>query len=84
MPYERLTKHKSKLIIGMKQTLRSLNNGEVAEVYVAEDADNSVIEPVIDLAEELNIPCHRVPSMKKLGIACGIEVGTSTASIKRS
>jgi len=83
MPYEKLTQNQSKLIIGTKQTMRALNNGEIAEVFIAEDADRIVTEPVVTLAKKLNIPYCRVPSMKELGIACGIEVGTSTAAIKR-
>lgn len=83
MPYEKLTQNQSNLIIGMKQTLRSIKSGEISEVFIAEDADRRVIDPVITLAEELDIPYHRVSSKEALGSACGIEVGTSTAAIKR-
>src|SRR5690625_188938 len=82
MPYEKLTQNQSKLIIGTKQTLRALKRSEIAEVYIAEDADHRVTQPVIDFAEDLNIPWYAVPSMLELGTACGIEVGTSTVSIK--
>src|SRR5690625_1726747 len=80
--YEKLTQVQSRIIVGMKQTLRAMNNGEISEVYVATDADQHLIQQVITSAEELNIPCHQVDSMKKLGKACGIEVGTSTVAIK--
>ena|SRR5690625_1704229 len=80
--YKKLTQVQSHKIIGLKQTIRAMNNSEVIEVFVAADADQHLIEQVTTLAEELNIPCHQVDSMKKLGEACGIEVGTSTVAIK--
>ena len=80
--YERLTQVQSRIIVGMKQTLRAMKNGEISEIYVATDADQHLIQQVITSAEELNIPCHQVGSMKRLGKACGIEVGTSTVAIK--
>ncbi len=83
MSYEQLTQIQSRIIIGMKQTLRAMNNGLITEVYIAEDADHHVTDKVVELAEELHIPCTYVPSKNTLGEACGIDVGTSTAAIKR-
>src|SRR5690625_4405073 len=82
MSYERLTQVQSRIIIGMKQTLRAMKSSEISEVFIATDADQHLVQQVITLADELNIPCHQVASMKKLGEACGIEVGTSTVAIK--
>lgn len=83
MPYEKLTRVQSRIIIGTKQTLKAMNNKEVSEVFIANDADRQLTKPVTMLAEELGIPYEEVDSMKKLGNACGIEVGTSTVAIKR-
>lgn len=82
MPYEKLTHVQSRIIIGTKQTLKAMRNSEVSEVFIASDADQQITKQVIILAKELNIPCQHVDSMKKLGHACGIEVGTSTVAIK--
>lgn len=84
MSYEKVAQLQSRIIIGMKQTLKAMKNGSVSEVYIAEDADLFVKEMVETLAEELNIPLQRVEFMKKLGAACGIDVGASTVAIKRS
>lgn len=84
MSYEKLTQVQSKVIIGTKQTLKAMRNNEVSEVYIATDADQQLTGQVVILAEELNIPCQRVDSMKKLGTACGIEVGTSTVAVKHN
>ncbi|WP_163971938.1 50S ribosomal protein L7ae-like protein [Oceanobacillus halotolerans] len=83
MSYEKVTQLRSRIIIGTKQTLKAMKNGDISEVYIADDANGQITQKVVNLAEELNIPCHRVDSMKKLGAACGIDVGASTAAIKK-
>lgn len=82
MSYEKVTQVRSRLIIGVKQTIKSMKKGLVSEVIVASDADQQIIETVVDEADELGIPVRRVDSMKKLGTACGIEVGASAVAIK--
>ncbi|WP_164218730.1 50S ribosomal protein L7ae-like protein [Virgibacillus sp. YIM 98842] len=82
MSYEKVAQVKSRIIIGTKQTLKAMKNGEISEVIIADDADPQITQKVSDLADELNIPCQYVDSMKKLGIACGIEVGASTVAIR--
>jgi len=83
MSYEKVTKFKSRLVIGTKQTLKAMKNGEISEVVVAEDADHFITKEVRELADVLGIPCLKVNSKKKLGAACGIDVDTSTVAIKR-
>src|SRR5699024_10193750 len=83
MPYEKLTQMQSRIIIGTKQTIRAMNNGEVSELYIAEDADRQVTKTAINLAKDLSIPCQYVDSKKRLGNACGIDIGTSTAAVKK-
>jgi large subunit ribosomal protein L7A len=82
MSYEKVAQVKSRIIIGTKQTLKAMKNGEISEVVIADDADKHITRKVADLAEELEIPCQHVDSMRKLGAACGIEVGASTAAIR--
>ncbi|WP_077623958.1 50S ribosomal protein L7ae-like protein [Sediminibacillus massiliensis] len=83
MSYEKVAQVKTGLIIGTKQTLKAMKNGEVSEVVVADDADQQITNKVSRLAKELDIPCSRVDSMKKLGDVCGIDVGTATVAIKQ-
>ncbi|UFT99488.1 50S ribosomal protein L7ae-like protein [Radiobacillus kanasensis] len=83
MSYDKVAQVKTGLIIGTKQTLKAMKNGEVSEVVIADDADQHITSNVSRLAKELNIPCTRVDSMKKLGAACGIDVGTATVAIKQ-
>ncbi|RYL89372.1 50S ribosomal protein L7ae-like protein [Sporolactobacillus sp. Y61] len=83
MSYEKVTQAKNGIIIGTKQTLKALKEKRAQEVIIARDADVRVTSKVLKLAEELDVPVSPVDSMKKLGQACGIEVGASTVAIKR-
>lgn len=83
MSYEKVTKLRSRIIIGTKQTLRAMKSGEVSEVFIANDADKHMTEKVANLAEELGIPYQQVDSMKELGKASGVEVGASTIAIRK-
>jgi len=82
MPYEKIRQNQSGLIIGMKQTMRAMKQNKVSHLFIAADADQNIIDPAIVLAKEQNIPYEHVKSMKELGALCGIDVGTSMASIK--
>ncbi|MCK6255184.1 50S ribosomal protein L7ae-like protein [Fictibacillus sp. WQ 8-8] len=81
MSYEKVTQA-SDFIVGTKQTIKALQNGEVKELVVADDADPRVTGKVLQIAQERLVPITRVDSMKKLGKACGIDVGAATVAIK--
>ncbi|WP_249872536.1 50S ribosomal protein L7ae-like protein [Oceanobacillus saliphilus] len=83
MSYEKVTKARSRIIIGTKQTLKAMRNSEISEVVIADDADRQITQKVVSLAIELGIPCQHVDSMKKLGAACGIKVGATTAALRK-
>lgn len=84
MSYEKVTKFKSRLIIGRKQTLKAMKHGQISEVVIADDADQSVTGEIEELAEVLGVTCSKVNSKKKLGAACGIEVPASAVAIKKT
>ncbi|MGC4378176.1 50S ribosomal protein L7ae-like protein [Fictibacillus sp. Mic-4] len=81
MSYEKVTQAQE-IIVGTKQTIKALQNGEVKALVVAEDADSRVTGKVLTVAREMNVPVTMVDSMKKLGKACGIDVGAATVAIK--
>lgn len=83
MSYEKVTQAENGIIIGTKQSLKALKENLVKEVVIAQDADVRVTNKVLTLAEEMHVPVYSVDSMKKLGQACGIEVGASAVAIKR-
>ena len=84
MSYEKVAQNHSRMIIGLKQTLKAMDSGQVSEVFIAEDAEAAITKKVANKAEQLGIPVVNVDSMKRLGTACGIDVGASTVAITRS
>lgn len=83
MAYERVTQLQPRLIIGTKQALKAMKNGEVEEVIIASDAEQHIADKVIQAAKDLNIPYTLVDSKKKLGEACSIDVDATTVAIKK-
>lgn len=81
MYYEKILQAKE-IIIGTKQTLRALEEGNVSEVIIARDAERRVVSKVEELAKEKEIPLQYVDSMKKLGKACRIDVGAATVALR--
>ena len=63
-----------KKVVGTKQVLRALKAGTVKRVYAANDADTFIYQQVVRSAESAGVPCVRVPSMKELGMICGVDV----------
>jgi len=82
MSYDKVAStDKSCCIIGTKQTMKALKNGNIEVVIIAKDANCNVTNKVLDLAQTLQVPVEYVDSMKKLGKACGIEVGAATVAM---
>lgn len=71
----------AKKVTGAKQVSRALKNGSARRVFLAEDADPRVTEPVEDLCREQGVETETVPTMTALGTACGIAVRSAVAAI---
>lgn len=80
MPLERL-KQAKKITIGTKQTMKAVQKGTAQAVYVARDADDRVVEPLLKLCEERVIEIITVDTMAELGKASGIQVGAASVAI---
>ena len=70
----------AKRVIGIKQVAKAVKHEAATEVFIAEDAEAKVVEPLEALCKEQNVPVSRVSSMKELGTACNIEVGAAAAA----
>ncbi|WP_077616508.1 50S ribosomal protein L7ae-like protein [Caenibacillus caldisaponilyticus] len=81
MSYEKVAKAENGVVIGTKQSIKALKDGRAKEVIIAADADAHITEKVIDLAKENDVPVTTVDSMKKLGKACGIDVGAAAVAL---
>ncbi len=80
--YERVKAHK-KRTVGASATMRALQKDELTEVYVADDADSRVVQPVIVACHNIGIPVSHVDSQSLLGKACGLSVGASAVGLIR-
>ncbi len=70
--------------IGSKETRRALERAEAKKVFIAQDADEHIIRPVLDLSKQKSVDVAYVDSMVQLGKACGISVGAAAAAILES
>lgn len=70
-----------KRVVGTKQLLRALDEGRVAHVFVAKDADLLLTKRVVDRCYDMNIPCTQVETMVELGRACAIDVKAAAAGL---
>ena len=71
----------SNKVVGAKQTKRALTDGRVKKIFLASDADPRVTEPLARMAQERAVAVEEVPSMRELGAACGIAVGSAVAAL---
>ena len=69
----------ARLLVGAKQLRKGILAGQVRAVYLAENADPNVTEPLAELCERFHIQPVRVRTKAELGRACGIEVGAAAA-----
>ena len=73
----------SKMVVGAKQLRKAMSSGMASRVYLAEDADPAITEPIMTLCQLNRIDFAWVRSMTDLGHACGIEVGAAAAAAVR-
>lgn len=69
------------IVVGTKQTLKALQSGSAALVYIAEDAEERVVSPVRRLGAEKGIPVVQIATMAELGRLCRIDVGAAAVAI---
>ena len=69
------------VVVGAKQLKKAVNAGRAKYVFLAENADPAVTEPLEALCTANHIQTTWVPSMAELGRVCGIEVGAAAAAV---
>ena len=70
-------------VVGIKQVKKALREGRVLTVYLADDADPALIEPLEEICRGEGVEILRAQSMKELGKAFSISVGAACAAIIR-
>ncbi|MBS4008577.1 MAG: ribosomal L7Ae/L30e/S12e/Gadd45 family protein [Clostridium sp.] len=80
MDLERL-KLARRMVTGMKQTQKAVESGKAEQVFVARNADERVIRPVLEICKQKGIPVTMVETMAELGKACSIKVEAAMAAV---
>lgn len=70
-------------VVGTRRLLRAIQAGEIAEAYVARDADLFILRQVREACNQAGVRMVEVDTMQQLGQACGIEVKTASAGLKK-
>ena len=73
-----------KVVVGSKQLKKALLAGRAECVFLAENADPAITEPLEQMCSELHIQITWVRTMAELGQKCGIEVGAAAAAVLNS
>lgn len=68
-------------VVGIKQLRKALNAGAAKKVFVADDADPALTEPIVQQCLADHVDLITVPTMKQLGDACNISVAAAVAAI---
>ena len=71
---------KMTFVVGSKQLRKALNHNAARCVFLAENADPQITDPIALVCEQKGIPITWVATMADLGRACGIEVGAAAAA----
>lgn len=69
-----------KRVVGVKQSRKAIRDGRARRVFLAEDADPAITEPIAAECAAAGIPVETGHTMAQLGRACGISVGASVAA----
>ena len=70
-----------KVVVGAKQLRKALTSGAARRVFLAQNADPAITDPIEALCRSCHVDYAWVKSMTDLGCACGIEVGAAAAAV---
>ena len=61
-----LLKQATKRVVGNKQTAKAIQKGTAKTVYIADDADVRVVQPLLDACAEARVNVEKVATCKNL------------------
>ncbi|TDT46024.1 ribosomal L7Ae/L30e/S12e/Gadd45 family protein [Fonticella tunisiensis] len=70
-----------KRVVGAKQSLKAIKSGNAKIVYVADDADPKIINPIVEACQQTGVELVHIETMQRLGALCGIDVGAAAACV---
>ena len=71
-------------VVGTRRLHRAIQSGEIEEAYIARDADLYIVRQVRQACNEAGVRMVEVDTMVQLGQACGVEVKTASAGIRKA
>ena len=72
---------RTKRVVGLKQTVRSIEEKLVEKVFLARDVSPNIYNKIVTLCSMNNIDIEYVDTMKELGNICKIDVSAAVAAI---
>ncbi len=75
--------HTGRALVGVKQSRRALKDDSVQLAFIAENAEDRIKKPLLDLCREKGVEAVMVPTMQELGKYCGIDVGAAIAVLRK-
>lgn len=71
-------------VVGTRRLLKALSAGEIETVYLADDAEMFIRTQIVEACERAGAKMIVVPAMTELGKACGVDVKTAAAGLRRA
>jgi len=68
-------------VVGVKQSTRAVREGRAAKVFLADDADPMLLQPVEALCRQNDVCVVRGATMSQLGTLSGISVGAAVVAV---
>ena len=70
-----------KRVVGTRQILKKFACDGIETLIIADNAQERIIQPLVELAAQKNAAVLHVKTMDELGRLCGIAVGAAAAGI---
>lgn len=71
-------------VVGARQVYKKLLMGELEKVFLARDADPSLVQPILIEAQRQLLTVEWADSMKLLGRACAVQCKAAAAGIRKA
>lgn len=73
--------NKENVAVGIKQSTKALNAGNVEYIIMAEDVERGLLDEILGLCREKGIAVKKTETMKLLGKSVGIDVGAAVVAV---
>lgn len=73
----------AKKTVGVKQVTKAVEKDLVQAVFIAQDAEQRLVEPLRMLCNQRKVNMEMTFTMVELGRSCGIEVGAAAVGVMK-